>query len=271
CPYHSWSYDLDGSLRATPHVGGPGMNRHDAIERENLGLIEVRSHIWLGVVFVNIDGKAPDFADYVGDAIDRFADFDRKLHRCGDEGTFTMDVKSNWKLAIENGAESYHLPWVHPGLNSYSRLEDHYHLTGDGPYSGQGTTVYNPGLKFPQFGDQDGKWATGAEYPMMFPNVMIGLQNDHTFAFIVEPISCEESREHVQIFYTSEDVAGEEWADMRLANAKQWREVFEEDIFVVEGMQKGRHASHFDGGKFSPVMDNPTHDFHAWVARQMEA
>ncbi|MEM6663835.1 MAG: Rieske (2Fe-2S) protein, partial [Pseudomonadota bacterium] len=61
CPYHSWSYELSGDLRITPHVGGPGTNRHDTIERENLGLIEVRSHIWMGIVFINIDGNAPDF------------------------------------------------------------------------------------------------------------------------------------------------------------------------------------------------------------------
>jgi hypothetical protein len=58
---------------------------------------------------------------------------------------------------------------------------------------------------------------------------------------------------------------------MREANARMWREVFAEDVFVVEGMQKGRHARGFDGGKFSPVMDSPTHCFHDWVARQMTA
>jgi hypothetical protein len=46
--------------------------------------------------------------------------------------------------------------------------------------------------------------------------------------------------------------------------------VFKEDIFVVEGMQKGRSARHFDGGKFSPAMDGPTHCFHQWVAGQMQ-
>ena len=47
-----------------------------------------------------------------------------------------------------------------------------------------------------------------------------------------------------------------------------WKEVFEEDIFVVEGMQSGRAASRFDGGKFSPVMDEATHAFHRWVAER---
>lgn len=270
CPYHSWCYELDGRLRTTPHVGGPGTNRHDSIKREELGLYEVRSHVWLGMVFINLDGKAPAFEAYAGAAIARYGDFDRPLYRCGDEGSFTMEVQANWKLAIENGAESYHLPWVHPGLNSYSRLEDHYHIDAEGPFCGQGTTVYNPGLKFPRFPGQDATWELGAEYPMFFPNVMIGLQNDHTYGFIVEPMAHDRSREHVQIFYTDPEVAGEDWRARREKNAEMWREVFMEDIFVVEGMQKGRHASMFDGGKFSPVMDNPTHDFHHWVAIQMQ-
>jgi phenylpropionate dioxygenase-like ring-hydroxylating dioxygenase large terminal subunit len=276
CPYHSWCYELDGRLRTTPHVGGPGTNRHDAIKREDLGLFEVRSHIWLGIVFINLDGKAPAFEDYAGDALERFADFDKPLFRCGDEGTFTMEVAANWKLAIENGAESYHLPWVHPGLNSYSRLEDHYHIDGQGPYCGQGTTVYNPSLsedgrRFPEFADYDPKWTQGSEYPMFFPNIMIGVHRDQVWGFIVEPVSHDRSIEHVQIYYTDPDVSGDDWAAMRRKNAEMWAEVFAEDIFVVEGMQKGRSASMFDGGKFSPVMDNPTHDFHAWVAHQMQA
>ena len=276
CPYHSWCYELNGNLRTTPHVGGPGTNRHDDIKRDELGLFEVRSHIWMGIVFINLDGKAPAFEDYAADAIARFKDFDKPLYKCGDEGTFTMEVASNWKLAIENGAESYHLPWVHPGLNSYSRLEDHYHIDTNAAYCGQGTTVYNPSLdpsgrKLPSFEGLGEKWGMSAEYPMFFPNIMLGFQRDHFWGFIVEPVAHDRSREHVQIFYTSPEVAGDEWTDMRKKNAEMWAEVFSEDIFVVEGMQKGRAASMFDGGKFSPVMDNPTHDFHSWVARQMQA
>ena len=63
CPYHSWCYDLDGALKATPHVGGPGHNAHEAIDRATLGLVEVRSHVWRDVVFVNISGDAPPFEE----------------------------------------------------------------------------------------------------------------------------------------------------------------------------------------------------------------
>ena len=53
---------------------------------------------------------------------------------------------------------------------------------------------------------------------------------------------------------------------MRKRNRLLWKDIFREDISVVEGMQKGRSGVLFDGGKFSPVMDFPTHIFHHWVA-----
>jgi len=276
CPYHSWCYTLKGALRTTPHVGGPGNNIHDDIKRDELGLFRVRAHVWQDVVFVNIDGNAAPFEEVHEDLLERWSEFERPIYHGGPDASFKLKVKTNWKLAVENYCESYHLPWIHPGLNSYSRLEDHYHIEADGPFCGQGVTIYNPSLSedgrsFPSFADQNPKWQGAAEYPMFFPNIMIGVQNDHLWGFIVEPISHDRSREHVQIFYTDESVAGDEFADMRKKNAEMWAEVFAEDIFVVEGMQKGRHASHFDGGKFSPVMDNPTHDFHVWVAEQMQA
>lgn len=274
CPYHSWCYELDGRLRTTPHVGGPGTNRHDAIDRESLGLIEVRSHEWLGVVFVNIDGNAPAFEDHAAAAMARWAEFDRPLHTAPDSA-FALEVRTNWKLAVENYCESYHLPWVHPGLNSYSRLEDHYHIEAPGAFSGQGTRVYRPmlaedGRRFPLFGGLSETWDEGAEYIALYPNVLLGVHKDHTFAIVLEPLAVDRTVEHVTIFYTDADVLGEDWAEMRRKNAAMWKEVFVEDVFVVEGMQKGRHARGFDGGRFSPVMDSPTHCFHRWVASAMQ-
>ena len=61
CPYHSWCYSTDGRLVSTPHVGGPGQNTHANIKRSELGLIEIRSHIWRDVVWINVNGNAPEF------------------------------------------------------------------------------------------------------------------------------------------------------------------------------------------------------------------
>ncbi len=269
CPYHSWCYTLQGNLRTTPHVGGPGKSRDDNIDRAALGLIRIASAIWQDVVFVNIDGQAPPFEEVHADLLTRWRNFNQPVYAAGGASSFKLEVQTNWKLAVENYCESYHLPWVHPGLNSYSRLEDHYNIERRGEYSGQGSLVYRQietedGIRFPDFEGLDGMWDTGAEYVAVYPNVLLGVHRDHTFAILLEPVALDRTIEHVEIYYARPPEALA--PDLLARNAEQWKLIFEEDIFVVEGMQKGRNGPFFDGGKFSPAMDGPTHTFHHWVA-----
>ncbi|MEO1066377.1 MAG: aromatic ring-hydroxylating dioxygenase subunit alpha [Pseudomonadota bacterium] len=271
CPYHSWCYALDGELKATPHVGGPGHNDHEEIKRDELGLLEVRSHVWRDVIFVNLSGDAPEFEDYAGKIIERWKDFDQPLYHGGAASSFKLDVKTNWKLAVENYCESYHLPWIHPGLNSYSRLEDHYNIEEPGAFSGQGALVYrrfedDDGKMFPDFSGLPEKWDDGAEYIAFYPNVLFAAQRDHAYAILLEPLDKDHTVEHIEIYYSQDLSIEDTWQDMLTNNAELWKGVFVEDIFVVEGMQKGRRGGLFDGGKFSPAMDGPTHNFHHWVA-----
>ncbi len=275
CPYHSWCYGLDGSLRATPHVGGPGQNTHEDVKLSELSLFRVRSFVWRDIIFVNVDSAAPEFEEVHADLIERWKEFDQPVYHGGETASMQLTVKSNWKLAVENYCESYHLPWVHPGLNSYSRLEDHYNIEKRGLYSGQGTLVYRQlvgedGQKFSDFIGLSDQWDEGAEYMAVYPNVLVGVQRDHSHVIILEPVDHETTVEHIELYYaeTPEDTPDHE--ALRTTNARMWREIFEEDVFVVEGMQKGRHGEMFDGGRFSPAMDGPTHNFHHWVATNIE-
>jgi len=272
CPYHSWCYGLNGELRATPHVGGPGQNLHENIERDKLGLTRIASHVWRDVIFVNIDGKAANFEDYAAPLIDRMKDHTAPLYH---GNGFEFDVACNWKLAVENYCESYHLPWIHPGLNAYSRLEDHYHIENTGSFAGQGTTVYrqltgDQDQVFPDFDGLPGFWDKGAEYPVLFPNVLLAFQRDHVYAMLILPQGPERTIERTEIYYSFDPASRPDLADLIEKNSVQWKGVLQEDLFVVEGMQKGRHAIHFDGGTFSPVMDTPTFDFHHWIASQIQ-
>ena len=277
CPYHSWCYDLNGELQTTPHVGGPGQNTHECIKNDELGLYTIASASWLGVVFVNIAGNAPSFDEYNAQLGERWQEFGG-LPLTGDPvSRFTLDVKTNWKLAVENYCESYHLPWIHPGLNSYSKLQDHYNIEQRGAFSGQGSHVYrqlrdDDGTSFNDLASidtLDSKWATGAEYIALYPNVLLGVHRDHTVAIVLEPVAKDRTTEHVGFFYTQECATSESFASLRKKNRDLWKLVFEEDIGVVEGMQAGRSGQYFDGGKFSPVMDSPTHNFHHWVAERV--
>ena len=275
CPYHSWTYDLSGRLVATPLVGGPDANHHACIDKPELGLLEVPCHTYLGVVYANVSRDAAPFRDMHSKLLERWQEFEQPMFFDRSVSEFTLDVACNWKLAVENYCEAYHLPWIHPDLNSYSRIEDHYNIVEPGAYSGQGTTVFNPtrsedGRSLDTFANLAKQWWNGqAEYIVLYPNVLAGVHRDHVFAMLLLPQSVDHTIERVGIFYASEQAMSEDCADLREVNAKQWRSVFDEDIQVVEGMQRGRKAPHFDGGRFSPAMDEATHCFHAWVAEAL--
>jgi len=272
CPYHSWSYSLNGNLCATPMVGGTGIHTHEAINHDELGLYKIRSAVWQDIVFVNISNNAQEFRDYAAKTIERWSEFEKPLYHGGDSSSFTLSLNTNWKLAVENYCESYHLPWIHPELNTTSSIKDHYHIEEPGQYSGQGSHVYNQmksesGDVFPDFESLSKKWDTTSEYIALYPNVLLGVHRDHFFSIIIQPISSEKSIEHISIYYAKKPDEIPQLKNLIDTNAHFWKEVFLEDVGVVEGMQRGRKGLMFDGGKFSPVMDSATHCFHQWVAQ----
>ena len=277
CPYHSWSYDLEGKLVATPHIGGLNIHESEKFEKSKSNLKEVRSKIWMDIIFININNNEIEFDEYVRPLEDRWLKFISKddqnsLIYSRDYGYFNLDVKSNWKFAIENYCESYHLPWIHPELNKVSNISDHYHIQGlPNRYAGQGSNKYEQPLKgnksFANFSNWPKEFSKNSEYIALFPNVMIGLHIDHFYVFWLEPISVNETKEHLAMYYVGEESAnGKEFENMRKENSRFWKSVMSEDIKAIEGMQEGRSSPSYNGGNFSPIMDNPTHQFHKWVA-----
>jgi len=280
CPYHSWSYNLDGDLMGTPHIGGVGEHNAEGFNRCDHGLKPVRSAIWMDTIFINLSGDAVEFDQYIKPLSERWQTFLGKtgldhLQIAINGKGIQIEIQSNWKLAVENYCESYHLPWVHPGLNSYSKLEDHYHIMIDDNFSGQGSYTYRlsdeVGTTLPRFPEWPKNKLEQAEYVSFYPNVLLGIQADHAFVMIIEPVSPNKSIEHLRLFYVGEPALSDELAASRNATLESWRVVFSEDVDAVEGMQKGRSSPGYTGGVFSPVMDNPTHHFHQWVARKLQA
>jgi choline monooxygenase len=279
CPYHSWSYNLDGELKGTPHIGGVGQHKVDGFDPCDHGLKPVRSAVWMDIIFINLSGDAEAFAEHCKPLTDRWQEFvgNTGLERIKADvpgNSMEITVKTNWKLAVENFCESYHLPWIHPGLNTYSPLEDHYHIMIDDNFGGQGSNSYRLSsaagvVALPTFPEWPEEKFEQAEYVSFYPNVLLGIQVDHTFAMIIEPVANNKSNEHVRLYYVGEEALSDEHAASRTANLESWRVVFVEDIYSVESMQKGRSSPGYKGGVFSPVMDNPTHHFHQWVARKL--
>ena len=280
CPYHSWSYNFDGELIATPHIGGMNIHEADGFIKSKSNLKEVSTHVWMDLIFININKNKKNFEESIHPLEQQWSKFiskeDQKLIRhAKDFGYFNMEVQSNWKLAIENYCESYHLPWVHPELNRVSNLKDHYHIEDiSETFSGQGSNKYSQQFdgnkKLSTFPNWPNDLYQNSEYVSLFPNVMLGIHVDHFYAFWLEPLSNKNTREHFEMYYVGDESASsDEYKEIRKKNFAFWQEVMNEDVGVIEGMQKGRSSPVYNGGNFSPVMDTPTLMFHKWVATNL--
>jgi choline monooxygenase len=278
CRYHCWSYAANGDLKATPHLGGVNQHSFEGFKNSEHGLKAVRSAEFMGIIFINLGGDAPAFEEYIGPLKERATGFVGKRGwprlRPGITGShLELTVRCNWKLAVENYCEAYHLPWVHPSLNSYSKLEDHYCFLDAKDFSGQGSLAYRlsdvAGTRLPRLEDWPAQRMHVAEYPSLYPNVLLGFHADHTFAIILTPLGPDLTREEVRIFYVGEGAESDTYGACRAATHAAWRVVFGEDVFAVEGMQAGRASPGYQGGVFSPVMDEATHHFHRWVAARL--
>ena len=280
CPYHSWSYDFEGNLISTPHIGGLNIHQTKKFNKNQSNLKEVRSKIWMDIIFININSNEINFEEYIKPLEKRWSKFinyddHKQLVHSKDFGYFNLEVKCNWKFAIENYCESYHLPTIHPELNKVSNISDHYHIQGlPNRFAGQGSKKYEQLIqgnkKFNTFKNWEKDSIKNSEYIALFPNVMIGLHLDHFYVFWLEPLAFNRTKEHMQMYYIGEESAnGEELKELREENSRFWKDVMLEDVGAIEGMQEGRSSPVYNGGNFSPVMDTPTHQFHKWVANNL--
>ena len=276
CKYHSWTYDFDGNLKGTPSIGGTDRDSHDDFDPSTNGLKPIRSEVWMDNIFVNLSNDAEPFQQFIAPLMKRWGKWVSAETLAefapGVKAKMELVVNSNWKLAVENFLEAYHLPWVHPGLNSYSPLEKHYDIDLDENFSGQGSSSYTtPGGATGSISSWPADEKHFAEYPAVYPNTLLGLQSDHFFTMTILPVSETTSLERVQLLFLGDVASSEEYAPHRQSLLESWREVFSEDIFAVEGMQAGRQSPAYQGGVFSPVMDQHTLHFHQWIAKRLSA
>src|SRR5688572_29966117 len=129
CPYHAWTYQLDGRLR-----GAPSMEGVDGFDPADYGLHEVAVAQWEGFVFICLDLEPEPFERAYAPIIGRFSRFNmsklRAARRIG------YDVRANWKLLFQNYSECYHCPAVHPALVKLSPADSGENDLIEGPFLG---------------------------------------------------------------------------------------------------------------------------------------
>ena len=269
CPYHAWAYGLDGELNATPNFRGPDFKERVSFDKGTQDLVEVRSAVWNHVVMVNLSGDAMPLDEWTRELDQRWSSYDLDNTVAGKEVTY--DIDTNWKLALENFLESYHLPVVLPTLNTYSPLSDHLVLV-ENRIMGQISLNYQPedgGRGLPRFANLPADRETRAEYLLLFPNLMLSVTPDHFRVTLNNPIAAESTHQRWRFFFVGEESADASYEAARAGVAQRVDSYTQEDISILERLQAGRHSPAYDGGRFSPYHETTTHHFQKLVAQAL--
>ena len=255
CPYHSWSYDLDGKLKSAPHVGGTNQHKPKGFNFLDHGLKSIRIHIWHDWIFINFNGKAKKFEEYAKPLIKRFNDIDlTKLKYVA-----TLDfgkINTNWKFLIENFIEPYHVQFVHKTTTNQP-LKDHYTVV-DGICYGSGVDVKKEDAK------NNAALSVTSRYLSLFPNFIIGTYfPNQVGVYLNIPISPGVTSQKRIIYTTDGKKMGKEEADM-IKNI--WWSVHKEDHEMCERLQEGRSSPASDeGGLLSPVWERGVQAFQKLI------
>ncbi|MHA6204091.1 aromatic ring-hydroxylating oxygenase subunit alpha [Dyella soli] len=248
CRYHGWTYGLDGVLRGAPEMGRtPDFNPSD------IRLPEVRVQVWQGLVFVAIS-DAPPFDELVA-GIDERLGADRSLEGYVFHHRSSYEVACNWKVYVDNYLEGYHVPHIHPGLNSL--LDYRSYITETAPwYSFQfsplesGSDLYGSGE---------------ALYYFIYPNTMLNILPGRLQTNRVLPIGVDRCRVEFDFYYLPDDSSAAH--SRRSKDIEFSDEVQEEDVTICQDVQRGLASGSYEMGRLNPLRENAVHHFHELVRR----
>ena len=279
CPWHGWCYELDGTLRGTPEIGGVGKHETDGVNKANHGLARVRSRVWLDVVFVNLGGQAPPLDVYLQAANRRFESV--HFSSLGHAGSWSTAYPCNWKLALESGIEDYHLPFLHPTItdgpvrSDRSVIEDVdevFFLCGEVSRSqwaeGRGgdnlpalPTI--PGLK----GDD----AVTLFFANLFPFAVMGMSPDSLYFGIWLPDGPHRTSLTFHHYFVAEGATDPALEPTRSHIMKSVQEVISQDVPIVAAAQaRAAERDALDiSQRFSPYWETLVHGFQKSVIKSI--
>jgi phenylpropionate dioxygenase-like ring-hydroxylating dioxygenase large terminal subunit len=247
CPYHAWTYDLDGSLRAAPRSEREGLDLSD------VSLEPVRLEGWGPFRFVNLDEAAPALTELLGEIPERIAaarlDVDELVfHHRAD-----WEVAANWKIAGENFLECYHCPVAHPGFSSTVDVSpDNYELqTGEWHWS-----------QFGQLRSRGDAELPVGQFHLIWPNTGISVFPGRPNLSIgpILPVATDRSRRILDYFFAPDE--SEEWIAEFLEFDDQ---VGREDARLVELVQRGAGSGAIPDGRLLPESERLVAGFQARV------
>lgn len=265
CPYHSWSYKLDGSLR-----NAPGFRDVAGFEPSEFGLAPLRVVDWHGWLFVDPSGTAGDFAAHV-------AGSDEVVHRYRPEdlrivARHSYELACNWKVIAENYQECYHCSTIHPELSRISPPTSGDNLDLPGQWMGGSMDLIPEADTMSLDGRSGGVAIAGLSetelrtvmYLVGYPNLLVSLHPDYVMTHLMTPVAVD--RTHVECAWAfPREVTEQDGFDPSYA-VEFWDLTNRQDWAACESVQRGLTSPQARPGPLAPEEDG-VYQFVTRVAR----
>ena len=264
CPYHAWTYGLDGTLRSAPFL--PDLRNH----RAALSLHQVEVGTWGGFVFARLEpGAGPSLTDSLGPIPARVAAYRMEDLRTG--ARLRYEVAANWKVVLENYNECYHCGPVHPELcelvPEFARTGGDVdweagvpHRAGSYTFTATGTTTRKP---LPGLSEMERTRHFGE---LVLPNLMISLSADHVAAFTLWPRSAGLTTVICDFLFHPDEIAKPDFDPGDAVSF--WDLVNRQDWLICERVQDGMTSRRFAAGYLAP-MEEPSADVRKYVTQRL--
>jgi Rieske 2Fe-2S family protein len=263
CPYHAWTYGLDGSLTSAPFTDGLV-----DFDPTCFGLREVRLAVVEGLVLLDLAGDAPPPQDHVGDLAVSLARY--RLPELQRGARIVYDVDANWKAIAENYSECLHCPGVHPELNRLSHYLSGETIEGAGAWCGGSMTLAEGVETMATDGGHGRKPIDGVDlrsilYFLIFPNTLVSLHPDYVMLHTLWPKAPDRTEVLCEWYFEPEAIAA---ADFDPTDAVEfWDQVNLQDWNVCALTQRGMASPSFVSGRYTTQEDD-VHTFDVMVAQR---
>ncbi len=264
CPYHSWTYGLDGKLLHAPHTEDVDLDGSE------FALTPLGAAAWGGFLWLTENLEAPAVAEAISPVPDRVGRY--PLDRLVVGKRLTYSVAANWKVIAENYNECYHCGPVHPEL---TRLVPAFggggtaldwedgipHREGAWTFTTSGTSDRAP---FPDLDDTERVRHKGE---LVYPNLLLSLSAEHVAAFVLCPVAVDRTEITCDLLFAADEAAKPDFDPSDATDL--WDLVSRQDWAICESVQRGMTSRYYTQGWFAP-MEDASVDIRRWLLPRLE-
>lgn len=259
CPYHGWTYTLEGELKGTPDFAGVC-----GFERAANGLVPVECGVWENWVFVKVEKGGPALEEFLGgDLVEQARALNLGDLRWMERRHYRFDC--NWKVFVDNYLDGgYHVPYLHKGLDSVLDYSN-YTIENGARFCLQTSPVVSAGAEAETGAVRKGERAL---YYWLHPNFMINWYEDLMDTNLVLPRGVEQTEVIFDFYFpdVSDSARGR-----NLASISVGQRIQDEDVAICRSVQRGLSSRAYNAGRLSVRREAGEHLFHRLLYADLKA